>query len=327
MTTALGARDTSSVAGIGLRSALSGVLLVANQQSASASVIHLGTGKVVHLEVGAGPHETAISTDGRRGVVSVYGAREPGHQLAIVDIAGDSIVRMIELGRYARPHDVTFLPGSLSRVAVTSEATQRVIIVDITTGTIEGEVETRARGSHMLALAGDGATAFTANVGDGSISHVDLSSRQFLRQIPIAPRVEGIAITPDGSTVWAGSNDAGTVSIFDVASGKITDTLKEMGMPYRIAISPDGKTAAIPDPQGNRLIIADVASRKVVGEITGIGSPRGVDFAPDNRTAFVTLGPEGAVSVVDLVERKQIARYQVQESPDGVSWGSEIEGF
>jgi DNA-binding beta-propeller fold protein YncE len=313
-------RDTGPPASSG-NAMLQGRLLVANQQSGTASIIDLSTGSVRHVVVGTGPHEAAISPDGRLGVVTVYGAQVPGNRLAVFDMRSGAVSRTIDLGEFARPHDVVFLPGSSTKVAVTSEASQRVIVVDLTSGTVEADVETRANGSHMLALAADGATLFTTNVPAGSISQLDLARRAFVRHIAVAPAVEGIAITPDGGAVWVGSNQAGTVSIIDVATGVIADTLRDMGTPYRITISPNGIRAAIPDPRGNRVIVADVRSRRVTGELAGIGSPRGVDIAPDDRTAFVTLGPEGKVVVVDLVAMTTLARYTVGSAPDGVAWG------
>ena len=302
-----------------------GVLLVANQQSANASIIDLATGAMTLVPVGAGPHEAVISADGRWGVVTVYGTQVPGNRLAIIDMATGALARTIDLGDYRRPHDITFFPGSSSRVVVTSEASQNVVIVDVVAGTVEGAVGTQARGSHSLALAADGRTLFTANVPDSSVSHLDLVEKKIIRHVVVGPAAEGIAITPNGREVWAGSNQAGTIAIVDVATGNIVETLRDLGMPYRITISPDGRWAMIPDPPNNRVHVADVAARRVVGAITGIGSPRGVEIAPDNRTAFVTLGPENAVLVVDLVERTVLAEHRVGTAPDGVGFGVRTE--
>ena len=302
-----------------------GVLLVANQQSADVSIIDLKSGVETRIEVGQGPHETAISPDGLLGVVTVYGAQVPGNTLAIIDMRERTIARTIDLGTFRRPHDVAFLPGSNSRVVVTSEVARRIVEVDITTGTVTGQIETGAAGSHMLALAGDGRTLFSANLGSNNISQLDLGERAFARHITVGPRPEGIAITPDGREVWVGSNEAGTVSVVESAGGSIVATIPGLGMPYRITISPDRKWVAVPDPEGNRVHVLDVTTRRLLGEIAVGGSPRGVDIAPDNRTAFVTLGPEGAVVVVDLQTRRVLGRHRVGTAPDGVGWGRALD--
>lgn len=307
--------------GMGAPATRSGVLLVANQQSANASIIDLGTGVVSNLDVGEGPHETVISPDGQWGVVTVYGARTPGNTLAIIDMRERTIERTIDLGTFRRPHDVAFLPGSNSRVVVTSEAAHRIIEVDIETGTVTAQLETGAAGSHMLALASDARTLFSANLGANNISQLDLTERAFVRHVAVGPRPEGIAITPDGREVWVGSNEAGTVTVIETVNGSVVATIPALGFPYRIAMSPDGRRVAVPDPEGNRIHVLDASSHRLLGEVALAGSPRGVDIAPDNRTAFVTLGPEGAVVVVDLEERRVLRRYAVGAAPDGVGWG------
>lgn len=300
------------------------MLLVANQQSGNASIVDLATGAVTHIDVGQGPHETAISPDGQWGVVTVYGTQAPGNTLAIIDMREQTLERTIDLGTFRRPHDVSFLPGSNSRIVVTSEAAQRIVEVDIATGTVTGQMETGATGSHMLALANDGRTLFSANMGSGSVSQLDLAERAFVRHIAVAPRPEGIAITPDGREVWVGSNEAGTVTVLETVNGTVVSTIPSLGFPYRITMSPDGRRVAVPDPEGNRIHVLDASTHRLLGDIALGGSPRGVDIAPDNRTAFVTLGPEGAVVVVDLEERRLLSRHAVGTAPDGVGWGQAL---
>jgi len=299
-----------------------GFVLVANQQSASASLIDLATGRARIVQVGGGPHEAVIAPSGRTAIVTVYGlAGQPGNQLAVVDVATATLTKTISLGEYTRPHGAMFLPGDETRVAVTSEATQNVIIVNLAAGTIDAVIPTRAAGSHMVAITADGRRAFTSNIGGGSVSELDLSTKSHVRVIAVAPRVEGIAVTPDGSAVCAGSNTDGTVSVVDTSTGAIVATLGGFKLPYRMAMSSDGRTAIICDPDADRLHVADVAARKVVWTLDGIGSPRGVNIAPDGKSAFVTLGADDTMGVVDLEARKLTRRVKVGQSPDGVWFG------
>ena len=101
----------------------SGHILVANQQSASASIVDLATNTITHIPVGNGPHEAAISPDGRWGFISVYGVGGPqgaGNQIAVIDMAARKVVRMIDLGTYTRPHGMVPVAGSPLRLIVTS---------------------------------------------------------------------------------------------------------------------------------------------------------------------------------------------------------------
>ena len=299
----------------------SGFVLVANQQSSNVSLIDLRTDSARLIAVPPGPHEAVISPSGKTWLVTIYGIGQPGNQLVVIDIASASITKTISLGEYTRPHGAGFMPGDESRAVVTSETTQRVVIVDLKTGMVLNAIPTEAAGSHMVAITADGKRAFTSNVGTGGTSEVDLANAKFVRAIAIAPRVEGIAVVPNGSTVWAGSNTSGTVSIIDTRSGQVVDTLSGLGMPYRLAASADNKLVMICDPQGDHLYVADVATRKVIWSLSGIGSPRGVNIAPDGKTAFVTLAADETMGVVDLEKRAITRKIRVGTSPDGVWYG------
>ncbi len=298
-----------------------GVVVTANQQSADATLVSLPDGRARHLAVGAGPHEAAVGADGTWGVVTVYGTREEtGTRLALLDLVRGAVVRHVPLGPYTRPHGVVPLPGPGRRVVVTSEAAQRLLVVDLDRDSVVAAIPTGAAGSHMVAVTRDGARAYTANVPAGSMSEIDLVAGRLVRQVPIAPVAEGIAVSPDGREVWVGSNQARTISVVDAAAGRVVATIAGVGVPYRIAFAPDGRTAAVADPEGNAVHLVDVATRRVSGAVTGLGSPRGVHYGRDGRTVFATLGTENAVAVLDAPTRTVRARVAVGAVPDGVAF-------
>lgn len=254
-----------------------GFVLVANQQSGSASLIDLSTDTAKVIPVGAGPHEAVISPSGRIGVVTIYGiSGQPGNQLAVIDIKAGAVIKTISLGEYTRPHGAVFLPNDETRVLVTSEATKRLLVVDLTKGVVEHAMDTGAAGSHMVAITADGSRAYTANITGGSYSGFRLGAAPtLLGVVPTSPQTEGIAVTPNGKEVWAASN-TGHVNIVLAATGIIEQhqNLTGLGQPYRLAMSKDGSFAIICDPKGDAVIVADVKTHKVLWSLTGIGSPR-----------------------------------------------------
>jgi len=292
-------------------------VVVANQQSASASILSADGMTMKHVAVGNGPHEAAISPDGKVAVVSVYGTQVPGNQIAVIDLIGDTLVRTIDLGTYKRPHGMVFIGAGSNRLAVTSEATQNVVIVDLASGAVEAAIPTQARGSHMIALTADGTRGFTANVGGNSVSEIDVAGKKLVRSFPVPPQPEGIAVTPDGAEVWVGSNQTGAVSIISTQTGQIAHTISGVTFPYRLGASPNGRLMAIIDGNGNRVHIASVAEHRILGAID-LAEPRGVSIAADNRTAYVTLGA-GTLAIVDIVDFKVLRTIAVESSPDGVA--------
>jgi YVTN family beta-propeller protein len=316
----LGTNRAAAQQAVPSTTSLGGTALVANQGSASATIVDVAGRGAKNVDVGTGPHEAVISPDGSRGVVTIYGDRTPGNRLAIIDLVSGSLLRHIDLGEFRRPHGARFIPGSNSMVAVTSEASGRLLLVDIDAGNIVADIPTEGEGSHMVGLTADGTRAYTATIRSGSISEIDHTTPPFSRQLEVAPQTEGIAVRPVGSEVWVGSNQAGTVSVVDTGSWQVVATLDGFGLPYRLAFSPDGETVVVCDPKLDRIHIVDVIARKVVGEVSGLGTPRGVIVSPDNRTAYVTVADSPAVVAVDLVDRRELMRVPVGQSPDGVGY-------
>jgi YVTN family beta-propeller protein len=300
-----------------------GRILAANQQSGSASVIELATGNTTHIPVGTGPHEVAISPDGKWGFVSIYGiGGQPGNQLAVIDMAAKKVARMIDLGRYTRPHSIVPVAGSPLKLIVSSETTRNAVVVDAEQGVVIGAVPTEAAASHMVAVQADGKRAYSANIQPGTMTALDMVAGKAVGSVEIGPRSEGLATSWDGNEVWVGSMGAGTVSVVNVAAMKVDTVLTGFGVPYRMAVSPDKKFVVVNEAEANRATVIDGPARRPLGVVDLGGSPRGINISADSRWAFVALGPQNEVVVIDLSNRQVVARYPVQTAPDGVAYSS-----
>jgi YVTN family beta-propeller protein len=102
-----------------------GTLVVANMNDNLATVLDVATGAVrATLPTGEGPHEVAVSHDGRWALASNYGVRgKPGRSITVIDVTRATVDRTISLDGYLRPHGMVFLPGD-TVVAVTCETRQ-----------------------------------------------------------------------------------------------------------------------------------------------------------------------------------------------------------
>lgn len=304
------------------------VIVVTNKQEATASVLDARSGETLAtIPVDDGPHEVAVSPDGRWAVVANYGGQSPGSTLSVIDLDALRVVRTVDLGEYRRPHGIGFLPGAM-RVAVTSEASQNVVLVDVSAGRVEGVIPTGQRGSHMLAISPDGKRIYTANIPSGTVSVLDVESRTLLRTSdPLARVTEGIALTPDGRRLWIGSNQDHTVTVVDAETLTPLDTLRAPGFPYRAVASTDGRRVVVPNPVANLLRVFDaagLAEQAAIAIPAGTAAqgaqPVGVALSPDGRTAYVSLQGRSQVGVVDLERRTVTAFWDVGKGPDGIAY-------
>jgi YVTN family beta-propeller protein len=319
-------------------SARAGMLVVANQEGASATILDAATLKTVAtVPVGQGPHEVAISTDGRWAVVTNYGLQgAAGNTLSVIDLAAEtpSVVRTIDLGVYQRPHGAAFVRSG-TKLLVTSEASQRLLLIDFVSGRIDTAMATNARGSHMVTVQRDGRRAWTSNILDGTVTEYDVDARTTKRTFAVAPNVEGISATPGGVQVWVGSNTGKTVTVVNGADAKILGTIRGFGLPYRVGVSRTGRSALVSDPSSNRIWIYDVGTRRELAQIDlaaakGVGSPaaqsapQGITFDPIADYAYVTLHGTNQVVAVDLRSRKVMGFGGVGAGPDGIGYSPHV---
>ena len=190
-------------------------LIVANKAEATVSLIDLASGKIVAtLPVGTGPHEVAVSPDGRLALIANYGTgAQPGSSLTLIDIPSAKVVKTIDLGEYRRPHGMAFIGND--RALVTSEANKALLEVDVAAGKVVRALPTGQEISHMVAVTPDGSRAFVANIRSGSITAFDLKEGKKIADVQTGAGAEGIAVTPDGRQVWVTNREADTVAVVD----------------------------------------------------------------------------------------------------------------
>lgn len=309
------------------RANLTGTVIAVNQQSDTVTLIDLKTMEAYrHVQVVGGPHEAAASPDGKSVIVSNYNKQGVGQQKALSLIAlpsGDTI-KTIDLGEYRAPHDLRWIDAT--HVISTAEGSQALLLVNVTTGTIERVFKTDLAVSHMLALSTDRTRLYCSNMRDGSVSAFDFKTGAKIKDVKTGKECEGVGVTPDGRWVWAGNRAEDTISIIDTKSLEVVKRIPSKGFPYRVQFTPDGKFALIPHAQASALVVADVAKQEIVKSIklalTKIATPEtaGVFPHPDNRHAFVTVRNDNSMLVLDLVSGETLARVEVQNSPDGVTY-------
>lgn len=309
------------------------LLVVANKQAASATLLDVASGRTVAtLPTGDGPHEVAVSRDGRWAVVTNYGAQTPGSSLTLIDLDRRAVARTISLGEYRRPHGAAFLPDG--RLAVTVEANRAVLIVDLEKGRVERTLATGQAGSHMLAVSPNAKTIYTADIGSGTVTRLDASGAAPALSVPVAPRTEGIALSPDGRRLWVGSNQDNTVIVLDAATLAPLDTLPAAGLPYRLAVTPDGRRAIVSQPMIGAVRVFDAAAMRELSVVqipagsSGEGGPGPVGFAlaPDGRTAYVALQGRNQVGVLDLAAGTITRFFDVGAGPDGIAYAKRSAG-
>lgn len=317
--------------------ALADTLIVGNKAEATASLIDLGSGKVVAtLPTGTGPHEVAVSPDGRLAVVADYGTGgAPGKTLTVIDVPAARVVKTIDLGEYSRPHGLAW--PSADRLLVTAEDQKALLVVDVSAGEVRRAVETGQEVSHMVAVTPDGSRAFVANIGSGSVTAIDLEAGKKLGDVATGEGAEGVAVGADGKRVWVTNRAADTVSAVDTGSLEVVATAEPGSFPIRAEVTPDGKWVLVSNARSGTISVIDAATAEVARTIElgveardaegrllqfGEGSPVpiGIEIAPDGQRAWVAAANADAVAVLDLEAWKVVGTLTAGREPDGMAY-------
>jgi DNA-binding beta-propeller fold protein YncE len=306
--------------------ALTGTAIVTNKAPATATIIDVASGATLAtLPTGHGPHEIVLSRDGGTAVITDYGTGpRPGSTLTVIDVPARRVVRTIALGAYTRPHGLVFLPGD-SVVAVTSEASQAVVLVHVGRGEVVRAVKTNKAGSHMVGLASDGVTAWTGDIGSNTITELDLYTGRSMRSVAVPEQPEAINVTPDGNEVWVGSNGTGKVSVVDTYMESIVTAAEGFRWPYRVLFTPDAETVLLPDYTGDVLRFMARRTRKELGRLEfPQGGPQGITVTADGRYALLSLSREARVVVIEIATRRVLGTVPAGDTPDGVVFTSRV---
>lgn len=268
------------------------------------------------VAVGRGPHEVAAHPNLNRAYVANY---EGEGTLSILDLDTRTEVERVDLSPYSRPHGITVHPNGES-VYVTVEANQAVIEVDAQTGEVQRALKTNQEVTHMLAMSADDRRLYTANLGSGTASVLNLETESVVQHLQTGDGTEGLALTPDGEELWVSNRAEDTVSIVDTETLETLDTIDVSGFPLRVYMTSDGTQALVSCARAGEVAFVDVERRTVVKRVATGNAPVGVQITPDDQRAFVGNMRGGTVTVLDLTERSVLRQIDLGTGPDGMAF-------
>ncbi len=113
----------------------------------------------------------------------------------------------------------------------------------------------------------------TGIVSTGTVSVVDLSRRQVVKEITVGLHPCEMVLSPDGARLYVANANSDTVSVIDTTTDRRIDTLGVKPMeelpfgsaPNALAITPEGATLYVANGANNAIAVIDLA----IGRITG----------------------------------------------------------
>jgi len=304
-----------------------GLLLVANKGDQSLGIIDVGAGKQVATvaEGGKTGHEVVASPDGRTAYVPIYGdsgVGKPGtdgDRMVVIDIRSRKVTATVDFGHGVRPHLPVFGPKN-GMLYVTTELDKSVTVIDPKTLKIVGQIPTGQPESHMLVISHDGRRGYTANVGPGTVSVLDMDAKKTIAVIPISGETQRISISPDDKWVFTSDQKEPRLAVIDTATDKVTAWVPLPGAGYGTASTPDGKWLLVDVPSKNQVAIVDLTAMKVVKSLDVPKAPQAVVVRPDGKEAYASCDSSHKIAVIDIANWTVKGTIDAGAGADGLAW-------
>jgi YVTN family beta-propeller protein len=304
-------------------------LLVTQKGEDSLALVDPVAGKVIASvpEGGTTGHEVIASPDGRFAYVPIYGnsgVGKPGTNgthMVVIDIAAQKVVGNLDFGHGVRPHMPTFGPKD-GLLYVTTELDQTISLIDPKTLKIAGTIPTGQPESHMLALSHDGRRGYTANVGPGTVSVLDIAARKTLKIIPVSSNTQRIAVSMDDKWVFTADQTQPRLAAIDTATNTVKTWVALDGTGYGSAVTPDGRWLVIAIPDKNSVDVIDLQAMKLARSVPVCGDPQEMLVRPDGKAAYVSCTQSNQVAEIDLGSWTVKRLIATGKGTDGLAWAA-----
>jgi DNA-binding beta-propeller fold protein YncE len=315
--------------GILLAASNAQTLLVVNQGDSNVSLVDPASARevatIAEKTPGVHGHEIAVSADGHTAFLPIYGdtgVGKPGidgHEMLLIDVPSQKIVGRIDFGHGVRPHEPV-LDSASGLLYVTTEIDKTITVIDPRTRKIVGTVPTGQEQSHMLVLSHDGKLGYTANVGPGTVSVLDMAGRKTVAIIPVSGNVQRISISTDDKLVFTADQTKPQLAVIDTATKKVKTWVPLPGTGYGAAATPDDRWLLIAIPATNQVAVVDLESMQVARNIDVADKPQEILIRPDGKIAYVSCAGAGKVAAIDLAQWKVQNLIQTGKYADGLGW-------
>jgi len=307
-----------------------GILLVANKGDHTLGIVDPDAGRQIATvpEDGVTGHEVVASADGRLAFVPIYGNSgvgkpgSDGSNMVVIDIVGRKKVGNVDFSHGVRPHCAVLGPKD-GLLYVTTELDQTVTIIDPHTLKIVGAIPTGQPESHMLAITPDGRRGYTANVGPGTVSVLDMDAQKTIAVIPVAGQVQRISVSVDGRTAFTADQTKPRLAVIDTSTNKVKTWIPLPSPGYGTAATADGRWLIVAIPGANKVAVVDLGTMKVSRTIDVPAAPQEIMIRPDGRVAYASCDASHKIAAIRTSDWTVEKLIDAGAGADGLAWAAQ----
>src|SRR5665213_447605 len=229
-----------------------GRLIVANKGDATIGIVDPVAGRQLLTVPEGGITGHGVATAGTN-----------GRNMVVIDLKSGKVTGNVDFGHGVRPHYPVY--DHVNHVLyVTTELDNTVSIIDPATLKIIGAIPTSQAQSHVLAISHDGRRGYTANVGPGTLSVLDLKTRKLITVIPISGNTQRVSVSMDDKMVFTADQTKPQLAVVDAATNTLKTWVPLPAIGYGTSPTPDGHWLLVAIPSKNQVAVVDLAKLTVV---------------------------------------------------------------
>lgn len=321
------------------------LLLVANQDDASVSVIDMESNVVIRtidltalgFSATAKPHHIAVEPDGSYFYVSLIADGKVLKFNRDYELVGQADFETPGMMAVHPTEDLLYVGRSMAAV----NPPMRIGEIRRSDMAIE-EIEVFYPRPHAIAVNRRGTYTYTASLVENQIISVNLASQNAEFTFIDGPTHTFVqfAISPDGETMVVSTQLTAKMFVLDIShppAVKITKIIDVNAAPWHPVFSPDGQFVYAGNKDANTVTVIDMNTKSVTDVIegTGLAQPHGAVVSPDGRYLYVSNNnlkgayhprqssgegsPVGTVVVINTAAREIEKVIEVGHYPAGVA--------
>jgi YVTN family beta-propeller protein len=303
------------------------LLLVVNQGDHTLSLIDPET----NMQIAAVPvggvtgHEVATTPDGKTAFVPIYGdagvgrSGTDGDSMAVIDLAAHKVAATVDFGHGVRPH-MPYYDRTSGMLYVSTELDKAITIIDPKTLNIVGKIPTGQEQSHMFVLSPDGTRGYTANVGPGTVSVLDMVARTTIAIIPVSAKIQRISISHDGRMVFTADQTKPQMAVIDTATNTVKAWIPLPAVGYGSTVTLNGRWLLVQMGSVKQVAVINLHTMKVARTIDVCAGMGEILVRPDGKVAYASCPIDGKVAQIDLATWKVVWLIDAGKKADGLGW-------
>lgn len=151
-----------------------------------------------------------------------------------------------------------------------------VLILDVATNTITGQIPLTFNGPFPLVLSPDGTKLYVANNNDNTISVVNIPAYTLAQTITNVnfSDIYWLAITPNGKTLYVNNFESGKVSAVNTSTYAVTNVPgSTLGEIYYGVVTPDGSSYVVASYTSSTVTVISTTTNTITGTVNDTEGP------------------------------------------------------